>query len=154
MAAAKWSNSTLLCVREAQPLTRPAADLLLLHHRQVSVGGVSCVSLPGLLGLGPLVTLQQLEVGPGPYEKSSLKVGGLFEGGYIVGVWGCMFVGNKGQPAYHTAAVSTALLRLQPCVLLGHNPEELLRGAAREMCAAVLPSPLPLPPTHTRRCPR
>lgn len=41
---------------------------------QVSVGGVSSVFLPGLLGIGPLVTLQQVEVGPGPYERSFLKV--------------------------------------------------------------------------------
>jgi hypothetical protein len=41
---------------------------------QVSVGGVSSVHLPGLLGIGPLVNLQQVEVGPGPYERSFLKV--------------------------------------------------------------------------------
>lgn len=47
--------------------------LLLLLFLQVSVGGVTSVSLPGLVGLGPLVTLQQVEVGPGPAEKSFLQ---------------------------------------------------------------------------------
>jgi hypothetical protein len=32
------------------------------------------VWLPGLFGLGPLLSLQQLEVGPGPAEKSSAHV--------------------------------------------------------------------------------
>jgi prepilin signal peptidase PulO-like enzyme (type II secretory pathway) len=47
--------------------------LLPLLLLQVSVGGVTSVSLPGLVGLGPLVTLQQVEVGPGPAEKSFLQ---------------------------------------------------------------------------------
>lgn len=38
------------------------------------MGGVSSVSLPGLLGVGPLITLREVEVGPGPAEKSHLKV--------------------------------------------------------------------------------
>jgi hypothetical protein len=41
---------------------------------QVRLGSVSRVWLPGLFGLGPLLTLQQLEVGPGPAEKSSAQV--------------------------------------------------------------------------------
>eukprot|EP00878_Enallax_costatus_P043848 GHUV01051944.1.p1 GENE.GHUV01051944.1~~GHUV01051944.1.p1 ORF type:complete len:258 (+),score=99.28 GHUV01051944.1:99-872(+) len=42
--------------------------------REVSAGGVSSVSLAGLLGIGPLVRIQQLTVGPGPVEKSSAQV--------------------------------------------------------------------------------
>eukprot|EP00775_Hariotina_reticulata_P008364 gene8364-8548_t len=40
----------------------------------VSAEGVAAVRLAGLLGCGPLVTLRGLEVGPGPVEKSSVKV--------------------------------------------------------------------------------
>jgi hypothetical protein len=52
--------------------------LLPLLLLQVSVGGVTSVSLPGLVGLGPLVTLQQVEVGPGPAEQSFLQASVLF----------------------------------------------------------------------------
>ncbi|KAF6250262.1 hypothetical protein COO60DRAFT_1706191, partial [Scenedesmus sp. NREL 46B-D3] len=45
-----------------------------LSLREVRLAGVSRVWLPGLFGLGPLLTLQQLEVGPGPAEKSSAQV--------------------------------------------------------------------------------
>ncbi|WIA09845.1 hypothetical protein OEZ85_010059 [Tetradesmus obliquus] len=44
------------------------------HQEMVRLGGVSRLWLPGLFGLGPLLTLQQLEVGPGPAEKSSAQV--------------------------------------------------------------------------------
>jgi hypothetical protein len=90
------------------------------------VGGVSCVSLPGLLGLGPLVTLQQLEVGPGPYDKSSLKVGK--RGGLHV----C--VGNL--------CISVQLCALPSCA----GSVVLLAAQTQTLNTVVLPCPLFTPP--------